>query len=280
MTSTSVPSAVEPLRLPPSIIERVTLIMDCFDRPHTRRILEQVAQQTGLPRSTAYRILEQLTRLGWLDRIETGYKLGRRSLGLGGRELGRGKLRAAAAPLLVDLALRSGLVVHLAVLDGAEVYYLDKISGRTVFDVPSSVADRTFAHCTAVGKAMLAYRTPEEVDAEHGAGLARRTSRSIDNISVLHRQLSRIRCGSGLAIERGECFPGIGCVGMAVHGDDGLVGGISLAGPIYSAFERFAPFLVRAARAVSDDLRQFQEPSGHADFFVNPRSRPRSDAAS
>ncbi|NKY43624.1 IclR family transcriptional regulator [Nocardia cerradoensis] len=270
ISSTSVGSVMEQHRLPPSMIERVTLIMDCFDRPHTRRALEHVAQKTGLPRSTAYRILEQLVRLRWLDRTETGYKLGLRSLGLGGREIGRGALRAAAAPKLLELALRTDLVVHLAVLDGTEVYYLDKVGGRAAFDVPTSVAGRAPAHCTAVGKAMLACMTPEQVDVEYRGGLERRTARSIESIFVLHRQLSQIRCGTGLATERGECFAGFGCVGMVVHGPDGPVGAVSLTAAAYGSFERVVPLLVKAVRAVSDDLCKYQGPNEPDQLVPSP----------
>lgn len=260
MMSTDARSTAERHALPPSMIERVSLIMDCFDRPHTRRALEQIAQQTGLPRSTAYRILEQLVRLRWLQRTASGYRLGERALCLGGREIGHDALRAAAAPVLLDLALRTELVVHLAVLDGPEVYYLDKIGGRAAADVPSRVGGRAPASCTALGKAMLAWLPPEQIDAEYSPGLVRRTQRSIGDGAVLHQQLARIRRAGGVAYERGECVPGIGCAAAAVRGPDGPVGAISLVGAADAALERVAPQLIQAVRKVSGEVHGYLRP--------------------
>ncbi|MBU3064294.1 IclR family transcriptional regulator [Nocardia sp. NEAU-G5] len=257
MVSTDARSTPERHTLPPSMIERVSLIMDCFDRPHTRRALEQIAQQTGLPRSTAYRILEQLVRLRWLRRTASGYRLGERALCLGGRETGHDALRAAAAPVLFDLALRTELVVHLAVLDGPEVYYLDKVGGRAAADIPSRVGGRAPASCTALGKAMLAWLPPEQIDTEYSPRLVRRTPRSIGEGGVLHQQLGRIRRAGGVAYERGECVPGIGCAAAAVRGPDGPIGAISLVGASDAALERVAPQLIQAVRTVSGEMHGY-----------------------
>src|SRR6266567_9587444 len=119
-------STVERHELPPSMVERMTLIMDSFGGPEIRLALEDVAGRTNLPRSTAHRILEQLVRLRWLERNGSDYGLGPRALGLGGRGVGHAGLRAAAFPLLHALSVRTEMVVHLAVLEGAEAYYLDK----------------------------------------------------------------------------------------------------------------------------------------------------------
>ena len=149
---TSAESAVE-RPVPPSMVERMTLILDLFEHPHTHRTLEDVTRRTRLPRSTAHRILDQLVRLRWLEHTNAGYRLGGRALGLGGREPAQNALRSAAAPVLHDLAIRTDLVVHLAVLTGTDVYYLDKDGGRSAVEVPSRVGGRAPAHCTALGKA-------------------------------------------------------------------------------------------------------------------------------
>ncbi|MEV6773811.1 IclR family transcriptional regulator [Nocardia sp. NPDC051030] len=239
---------------PTAMVERITLIMDLFERPHTVRTLEQVAQRTNLPRSSTYRILEQLTRQRWIDRTATGYRLGERSLGLGGREIGHSALRAAAAPVLLDLSLRTNLVVHLAVLDGAEVYYLDKVGGRSAVDVPSRVGGRAPAHCTALGKAILAWLPAERIDLEYADGIPRRTPRSIGDLGVLHRALNNIRTANGLAFERGEYASGIACAAMALRNPEGPVGAISVVGDANTPLDRVAPLVAKAARAISDEL--------------------------
>jgi DNA-binding IclR family transcriptional regulator len=239
---------------PPSMIERMTLILDAFNGPSARLTLEDVARRTGLPRSTAHRILDQLVRQRWLAHHSFGYGLGQRALGLGGQDGGHGKIREAAAPYLHELQVTTGLVAHLAVLDGAEVFYLDKLGGRLAASVPSRVGGRVPAHSTALGKAMLAWLEPEQVDALLGTGITRLTSRTIGELGTLHQELHRVRQRRGLAFERGESFPGIACVAVAIRGAEGPVAGISLVGDIHTPLENVAPLVVTAARETSQVL--------------------------
>ncbi|WP_443073282.1 IclR family transcriptional regulator [Streptomyces sp. NBC_01451] len=248
------PSEVVGQALPPSMMERVTLIMDLFERPQTHLTLETVSRRTHLPRSTTHRILDQLVRLDWLRHTVAGYTLGQRALGLGGREIGHSALRSAAAPHLLDLAVRTRMVVHLAVLDGPEIYYLDKVGGRAAFDIPSKVGGRAVAHCTGLGKAMLAWLSPEEIDARYAHLIERRTDHSIGHLDHLHSELRTVRRRNGLAIDRGECFPDLGCVGLALRGPEGPIGAISVVGDGSSSLELVAPLVVNAVKAVSEDL--------------------------
>lgn len=240
--------------LPPSMVERVTLIMDVFEGRTARLSLEEVARSTQLPRSTAHRILDQLVRLRWLEHTGLGYGLGRRALGLGGGDGAYSRIREAAASRLHHLQIKTGLVVHLAVLDGAEVHYLDKVGGRFAAAVPSRVGGRAPAHSTALGKAMLAWLEPEDVEARAAGLTGRLTRRTIADLGTLHQELNRVRRRHGLAFERGECFPDIACVAAAVRGPEGPVAAISLVGDAWSPLEKVAPLVVDAARQVSAEL--------------------------
>lgn len=240
--------------LPPSMVERMTLILDVFSGPTVRLTLEEVVRKTRLPRSTAHRILDQLVSLQWLHHSSSGYGLGQRAVGLGGRGGGHSDVREAAATRLHDLQLRTGLVAHLAVLDGAEVFYLDKMGGRFATTVPSRVGGRAPAHCTALGKAILAQLEPEDVETRLGCLDNQMTPRTICEMATLHLELDRIRRRRGLAFERGECFPDIACVAAAVHGHDGPVASISLVGNAQTPMEKVAPLVVDAARSTSRSL--------------------------
>lgn len=250
----TVPPVQARRELPPSMVERVTLIMDLFEGRTARLSLEEVARCTRLPRSTAHRILDQLVRLRWLEHNGLGYGLGRRALGFGGGDGAHGRIREAAAVRLHHLQINTGLVVHLAVLDGAEVYYLDKVGGRFATTVPSRVGGRAPAHSTALGKAMLAWLEPEDVEARAGDSIGRMTQRTISDLGTLHQELHRIRRRNGLAFERGECFPDIACVATAIRGPEGPVAAISLVGDTLSPLEKAAPLVVDAARQVSREL--------------------------
>ncbi|MYR06870.1 helix-turn-helix domain-containing protein [Gordonia sp. SID5947] len=241
--------------LPLSMVERMTLIMEAFDRPLARLTLDEVTQHTGLPRSTAHRILDQLVQCRWLIHAKTHYSLGSLALTLGGRELAQHELRSAASDTLQALALRTGLYVHLASLAGSEIYYLDMFGGRNGQRVPSQVGGRAPAHCTAAGKAILANLSPEYVDNQYSNVIrSGRTDYSITDIVALHQELARIRGRNGLAVERGECFGHLACVGAAIRNCDGPVGAISIVTRHGSPMEPLAPMVLRAARAISDKL--------------------------
>ena len=240
---------------PLSMVERMTLIMDAFESRPAKLTLEEVASRTGLPRSTAHRILDQLVRCNWLDHSTYGYGLGPRLLGPGGQDVLHGEIRAAAAPLLHELHLRTHLVVHLAVLEGPEVLYLDKVGGRFARGLPSRVGGRAPAHATGVGKAILAWLQPEQVDTLLPVRLPRATDRTIGDLGTLRQELIRIRGRHGLAFERGEAALGAGCVAAALRGPEGPVAALSLCGEVRTApLERVAPLVVDSAREISRAL--------------------------
>lgn len=233
-------------QVPPSMVERMTRILDAFEDRSTRLTLVEVSRRTQLPRSTVHRILDQLVRLTWLEHTSSGYSLGCRSRQLGGGDGGRAELRAAAAPLLHELHLRTGLVAHLAVLDGADVEYLDKVGGAFALRVPSRVGGRMPSYDTALGWAMLAWLDPEEVDElAVQAGYDR---------APFHQELGRIRANGGLAFERGRRFTEISCVAAAVRGPGRPVAAVSLAGDADTPLARVAPLVVGAVRSISAEL--------------------------
>lgn len=244
---------------PGSMVGRMTLILDAFEGRSAQLSLEEVARRTHLPRSTAHRILDQLVRLSWLERSAFGYNLGKRALGFGDREGSYAAIREASAPLLHELQMKTGMVVHLAVLDDANVYYLDKIGGRFATMVPSRVGGRVPAHSTALGKSILAWREPEQVDRQVGGAIDRLTNRTIGDLDTLHRELDRIRRRKGLAFERGECCSGICCVAAAIRGPEGPLAAISLVGDGQASLEKVAPLVVDAARQAS--LKLFPQQS-------------------
>src|SRR6185437_5320946 len=159
MSGTVEAVAVEPAT-PTAVIDRISLVLDAFEGPG-RLTLAQIVRRTCLPRSSAHRMLERLVQLRWLRRSGRDYELGMRLVELGSLAVHQDRLVRAAGPLLAELHRATGLVVHLAVLDGADVVYLDKVGDRMIGALPTRVGARQPAHCTAVGKAILAYRDEE-----------------------------------------------------------------------------------------------------------------------
>lgn len=256
--------------LPPSMVERMTLILDAFDRRSTRLNLEEVASRTRLPRSTAHRILDQLVKLHWLDHSTLGYSLGRRSLGLGGDDGMHGEIRQAAASHLHELHLRTGMVVHLAALDGSDEVFLDKLGGRFATTLASRVGGRNPAHITTGGRAMLAYLDPEHVDALVRDALRRPPFAKGWTLGSLHQELNRIRRQRGLSIDRsGVMSMNCTSVATAIRGPEGPVAAVCLCPESRQVpLERVAPLVVETARRITADLFPQQAESTRPDLQV------------
>ncbi|ODR06058.1 IclR family transcriptional regulator [Mycobacterium sherrisii] len=213
---------------PTAVIDRISLVLDAFDGPG-RLTLAQIVRRTGLPRSSAHRMLERLVQLRWLRRNGHDYELGMRLVELGSLAVHQDRLVQAARPLLGELHRATGLVAHLAVLDGPDVVYLDKVGDRMAEIIPTRVGGRQPAHCTAVGKAILAYG---HQDAAVNLQV-RQTKYSICTGPHLAAELAKVRA-RGVAFEREESFPGFGCVAAPIGdigGDRDVVAAVSVCGP-------------------------------------------------
>jgi DNA-binding IclR family transcriptional regulator len=223
MTATAEPAT------PTAVIDRISLVLDAFDGPG-RLTLAQIVRRTGLPRSSAHRMLERLVQLRWLRRNGRDYELGMRLVELGSLAVHQDRLVQAASALLGELHRATGLVAHLAVLDGPDVVYLDKVGDSSLAPIPTRVGGRQPAHCTAVGKAMLAYSGQDApVDLR-----ARKTRYSISSSPQLAVELARVRA-HGVAFEREESMLGFGCVAAPIGGpDEGqkVVAAVSVCGPM------------------------------------------------
>ncbi|WP_280301040.1 IclR family transcriptional regulator [Nocardia abscessus] len=225
-------SAARPGQPPVSMIERMTLILEAFDGATPSLTLVELAERTGLPRSTVHRILDQLIRLRWLAHAPGGYRLGLRTLELGGLAAEHNEIRDAVSPLLHDLYQQTGMVGHLGVLDGHDVLYLDKVGGRCAATVPTRLGGRMPAHSTALGKALLATLEPSIVEASFRDRLPQLTARTLADRAELHRELSRIRNRQGVAVDNEESVTGIACVAVPIRGRGAAVAAVSLSGRV------------------------------------------------
>jgi DNA-binding IclR family transcriptional regulator len=221
---------VAPVETPSAVIDRISLVLDAFEGPG-RLTLAQIVRRTGLPRSSAHRMLERLVQLRWLRRSGRDYELGMRLVELGSLAVHQDRLVRAAAPLLGELHRATGLVVHLAVLDGPDVVYLDKIGDRALGAIPTRVGGRQPAHCTAVGKAILAYCDQDARENTYVDLRVRKTKYSITTSSQLAAELAKVRA-HGVAFEREESLLGFGCVAAPIGGPGEAVAAVSVCGPM------------------------------------------------
>ena len=139
-----------------SVTSRVLAILEAFEQSRAALSLTEIAEGSGLPLSTAHRLVAELTDWGFLSRGANGrYQLGIRLWELA-QNAGR-QLRDAARPFVQDLFSLTGETSQLAVREGHEVLYIERIYGTKRVPRASRVGGRLPMHATAVGKVILAY---------------------------------------------------------------------------------------------------------------------------
>lgn len=239
----------------PSKLGRAVRLLAAF-RPDDDEVgLAELARRTGIPKPTAHRILGELAEWELVERTATGHRLGVRLFELGALAPLQRRLRETAEPFLADLLETTRSTVHLAVLDGAEVVYVDKLSSRHGPVLASRLGGRMPAHCTGVGKALLAHSSSSALSQMFRCGLRRRTPRTLVAPGLVLRELSTVR-RRGIAEEHEESTRGIACVAAPVIGEDRqAVAAVSVTGwATRLDTQRMAPAVLAAARGIAEAL--------------------------
>ncbi|HEY5515776.1 MAG TPA: IclR family transcriptional regulator [Pengzhenrongella sp.] len=215
----------------PSVLGRALAVLGAFDESYSVLGLADIARRADLPKSTVHRIVAEMCRERLLDRDSEGcYRLGLRLFELGELVPQHRTLSAAALPIMEDLREATRQRIHLAVLEGVDVVYVE-ILGSTGTALSSRTGGRLPAHATGLGKALLAYSPAAVVKARIDAGLPRLTPRTIATPGGLMRELRDVR-SEGTAYDREESHVGISCVAAPVFGSDRKVrAALSVTGP-------------------------------------------------
>jgi len=238
-------------------VGKALALLDAFEHIDTSLGVSELGRRTGIPKSTAFRLLAILEQRQLIERQGTRYCLGTRLFELGNRVsyCRPRSLRDTALPYLGDLYELTHETVHLAVLDGTDVLYLEKLFGHHQVKAPSTVGGRVPAYCSAIGKALLAWSEPDRVAATLSRGLLPRTGYTIVTPTLFVDELTNVR-KQGVAFDREESNIGGNCVAAAIFARSGrLVGGISVCGPT----GRFSPNVIagsvlRAARDIGGTI--------------------------
>jgi IclR family acetate operon transcriptional repressor len=240
-----------------SVVGRVGAILGAFDNKHLSMGISELSRRSGLPKSTTARLATELSAHGFLERSDAAdLRLGTKLFELGELASRQRKLREVALPYMADLRQVSRQTVHLAVLAGTDVVYVEIVRHRDAPRMPSQVGGRLPAHAAAVGKAMLAFAADDVVQSVIDNGLVAVGPRTITAPGLLLRELRRIR-ESGIAYESEESGHGVGCAASPIMSADGVpIAGLSVSGWNGKLdLRRIGPAVKTAALALSRELQ-------------------------
>lgn len=216
-----------------SHLDRLDALLGAFDDEHVTLSSGGLVARTGLPRTTVHRHVTAMVRCGWLTREAGRYRLGDRLFELGSATRLHTRLRGPAAASLHELAVATRRTVHLGVLDGTDVLYVDKIDGRgPVTTGITRVGGRRPAHCTAIGKALVAWSGEDARARLLSTRLRPYTAATIVEPTRLDVELRRV-ADDGLATDREESAVGLSCLAAPVLAADGrCVAAVSVSGRV------------------------------------------------
>ncbi len=241
-----------------SVLGRAFSILDACAEAEDDLTLGEIASACGLPKSSTHRIVGQLLAWGGLERRGDAFRLGGHMFVLGSRAPHARRLRERALPFLEELYERTHETVHLGVLDGLHVLYVEKLCGRRLrpADVQTRVGSRMPLVSTGLGKAILATGPRELVHDVLARGWERATPYTIATVDALEVELERIR-RLGVAFDREESHAGVSCVAAPVQGPrHSLPVAISVTAPTERFRpEEFARATLLCARATSRALQ-------------------------
>jgi DNA-binding IclR family transcriptional regulator len=243
------------------VLDRALAILDTLSVEGPDLSLAEISDKLGLHKSTAHRLMMVLDRHKLIERnsVNGRYRLGLKLFELGTRAVSQLDLRERARPFLEKLVLEASETVHLCILDDSEVVYLDKVEPARSVRMATSVGRRNPAHCTAVGKAIMAYLSEAQVEEiVRKQGLRAMTANTITSFAELKKELNAVR-ERGYAIDNEEIEEGVRCVGCVVRNFSGEpLAAISISAPSFRLTKEkvkdVARSVVEVAGALSAEL--------------------------
>jgi IclR family KDG regulon transcriptional repressor len=244
-------------------------------------ILEQVAQHregiglaelsklVGLHNSTTFHLAKTMVSLGYLrqEKDSKRYRIGRPLFALAASALDEIEMVNVATPIMEELSRETGESSHFAVRMGDAVIVIARTSGPGAFQLTDRVGVVRPAHCTALGKIILASLRPDQLKRFlERVELKPSTKKSITEPAVLLREIAEIR-RNAIAVDDGEFNPEVRCVAVPVYNFTGdVVGALGISGPVWRMSDQVLQSRAKAVKAAAGRLS--------AEFGANSFAKP------
>jgi DNA-binding IclR family transcriptional regulator len=240
-----------PSESPSVAVERALAILEAVAQASDGLSNAELSRKLQIPKSSASYILRTLEKQGYLNRIsETGkYRVGLKVLSLSRGALSGIDVREVALPIMRHLMEKTNLTCHLAILDGPDAVYIEKVEPQGFIRMDTWVGRRMRVHATSVGKALVAHVPQERLEkilAERS--MERRTVKTITTLPRLLKDLEKVR-QQGYAVDDEENNIGARCLGAPVFSQDGAIeASIGLSGTIHQVNEQTMPRILEALK--------------------------------
>lgn len=224
--------------------------------------ITEISKNLHLGLSTVHRILFTLKSRGYvIQNLNTKkYRLGIKLFELGCAVQSTKRLVEITKPYLKRLSQSTNETANLAILEGKEVIYLDTIESPEILRTEIMAGTRTPAHCTALGKVLLASISDGEFESLYKSDepLSSLTSKSISSLEELKKNLKKVK-EQGYAVDREEYKNGINCIGVPIFGRNGeAIAAISITGPAsrftLNEMEKVKSKLIAISKDISNQL--------------------------
>lgn len=241
-------------------VQKAAEVLSLFSIERPEWGISELAKALASPRSSTSALVSTMAEQGLLRRTNAGrYKLGWRLVALSQILLSTTDFRLEARPVMEALIARFGETVHLATMEGGQVIYVDKLQGTRAIQVSvTGVGSQLPAHCSGVGKVILAHRSWEEIrQILASKGMVALTSNTITTADTLEAELARV-AAQGYAYDMEEAVEELCCVAAPIRDHRGdVVAAMSLSVPAYrfqQAREQYRLAIVGAAKQISENL--------------------------
>jgi len=206
-------------------IVRATKLLELLATENREMSLTEIAKILSWPKTTAFGVIATLRDSQYIDQSHASghYRLGVKLFELGNTVARSWDIRVVALPAMKKLKRRLGETVQLATESGGRVLYIEKLDSTQKLRIVSEIGARLPMHCTGLGKVLLAYKTPPELDriiTKHG--LAKMTEHTITDFEKLKNELLAIR-NQGFAIDDREIMDSLRCIAAPIYSSDGNV---------------------------------------------------------
>jgi DNA-binding IclR family transcriptional regulator len=216
-----------------------------------------LSKRVGLHNSTTFHLAKTLVSLGYLrqEKDSKRYRIGRPLFALAASALDEIEMVNVATPVLEDLSRETAESGHFAVRMGDAVVVIARTSGPGAFQLTDRVGVVRPAHCTALGKIILASLRPDQLKRFlERVEMKPATKKSISEVSVLLREIAEIK-RTGIAFDDGEFNPEVRCIAVPVMDFTGqVIGALGISGPIWRLSNQALQTHARVVRLAANRL--------------------------